>query len=165
MITKEKLAFVIEENREYLLKLACSITLNEYDAQDALGETILKAFENIERIRKPSKIKSWLCAVVVNKAKDILYKHNAEGIVHDVDEMDIMWEDVSLSPENIFLWQIIRSLSDEQRELVFLYYIENHSVNEIREMMGVPAGTIKTRLAQIRKVLYRKLKEGEQQEW
>ena len=47
----------------------------------------------------------------------------------------------------------VNSLSDEQRDTVFLYYYSELSVGQIAEQMNVPAGTVKSRLSSARSAL------------
>lgn len=52
LITKEELADLIFENKESMYRLAYTIVENDADAQDAVGDAIVKAFGNIQRLRK-----------------------------------------------------------------------------------------------------------------
>ena len=74
LITKEELADLIFENKESMYRLAYTIVENDADAQDAVGDAIVKAFGNIQRLRKKTSEKSWLMQILVNSAHDIVRK-------------------------------------------------------------------------------------------
>lgn len=74
LITKEELADLIFENKESMYRLAYTIVENDADAQDAVGDAIVKAFGNIQRLRKKTSAKSWLMQILVNSAHDIVRK-------------------------------------------------------------------------------------------
>ena len=71
LITKEELAELIFENKEGMYRLAYTIVENDADAQDAVGDAIVKTFGNIQRLRKKTSAKSWLMQILVNSAHDI----------------------------------------------------------------------------------------------
>ncbi len=57
IITKGELAELIFENKEGMYRLAYTIVENDADAQDAVGDAIVKAFVNIQRLRKNTSTK------------------------------------------------------------------------------------------------------------
>ena len=60
--------------REYtpnMYRLAYGILQNHEDAQDAVGETILRAFEKIHTLRRPECFRTWLMQITANEAKKI----------------------------------------------------------------------------------------------
>lgn len=81
LITKEELADLIFENKESMYRLAYTIVENDADAQDAVGDAIVKAFGNIQRLRKKTSAKSWLMQILVNSAHDIVRKRSKWKIV------------------------------------------------------------------------------------
>ena len=131
LITKEELADLIFENKESMYRLAYTIVENDADAQDAVGDAIVKAFGNIQRLRKKTSAKSWLMQILVNSAHDIVRKRSKWKIVEKQLEM----------------LPIVMELKEEFREIIILYYYEEFSVGEISRMLKIPTGTVKSRLA------------------
>lgn len=76
LITKEELADLIFENKESMYRLAYTIVEN-----DAVGDAIVKAFGNIQRLRKKTSAKSWMMQILVNSAHDIVRKRSKWKIV------------------------------------------------------------------------------------
>ena len=69
---KEAYKRLIEQNKKYLFNIAISILGNEEDAGDAIGETIIKAYENIKNLREPKFFKTWITRILINESKKIL---------------------------------------------------------------------------------------------
>ena len=138
LITKEELADLIFENKESMYRLAYTIVENDADAQDAVGDAIVKAFGNIQRLRKKTSAKSWLMQILVNSAHDIVRKRSKWKIVEK------QLEDTAVTDEML---PIVMELKEEFREIIILYYYEEFSVGEISRMLKIPTGTVKSRLA------------------
>jgi len=69
---KESLKRLIEQNKKYLFNIAISILGNEEDAGDAIGETIIKAYESIKNLREPNFFKTWITRILINESKKLL---------------------------------------------------------------------------------------------
>ena len=59
---------------EQLYKIARALLYSDEDVADALQETILSAWENMEKLRKPAFFRSWITRILINKCKDQLRK-------------------------------------------------------------------------------------------
>lgn len=143
LITKEELAELIFENKEGMYRLAYTIVENDADAQDAVGDAIVKAFGNIQRLRKKTSAKSWLMQILVNSAHDIVRKRSKWKIV----EKQLEDTAVTEAFESDEMLPIVMELKEEFREIIILYYYEEFSVGEISRMLKIPIGTVKSRLA------------------
>ena len=71
-ITQEELSDLIMDNKDSMYRLAFSIVRNDADAQDAVSEAIVHAFDKMYQIRKISSAKSWLMKILVNASKRIV---------------------------------------------------------------------------------------------
>ena len=71
-ISPEELTEIIMQNKEAMYRLAYSVTGNDADAQDAVGDAIVKAFEHLHQIKKKDSAKAWLMQIVVNSSKNII---------------------------------------------------------------------------------------------
>lgn len=147
-ISKENLTKIIIDNKDSMYRLAYSFLHNDANAQDAVSEAILIAFEKRYQIRKPEKARAWVMQIVANVSKQMLNKLKREMLTvnENLLEQATIFEGDSL-------WSIVMELSDELREVVVLYYYEQFSVREIGKMLDVPPGTVKSRLARAREKL------------
>ncbi len=149
-ITQEELSALIMDNKDGMYRLAFSILRNDADAQDAVGEAIVLAFEKSHQLRKTSSAKSWLMQILVNSSKKIAVQSNKYVLL----ENEIQYEQAEEFKDDD-MWETVMELDEEFREVVVLYYYEQFSVREIGKMLRVPEGTVKSRLARAREKLLR----------
>ena len=149
-ITQEELSALIMDNKDGMYRLAFSILRNDADAQDAVSEAIVLAFEKCHQLRKRSSAKSWLMQILVNSSKKIAVQSNKYVLL----ENEIQYEQAGEFKDDD-MWETVMELDEEFREVVVLYYYEQFSVREIGKMLRVPEGTVKSRLARAREKLLR----------
>ena len=149
-ITQEELSALIMDNKDGMYRLAFSILRNDADAQDAVSEAIVLAFEKCHQLRKRSSAKSWLMQILVNSSKKIAVQSNKYVLL----ENEIQYEQAEEFKDDD-MWDTVMELDEEFREVVVLYYYEQFSVREIGKMLRVPEGTVKSRLARAREKLLR----------
>lgn len=149
-ITQEELSALIMDNKDGMYRLAFSILRNDADAQDAVSEAIVLAFEKSHQLRKTSSAKSWLMQILVNSSKKIAVQSNKYVLL----ENEIQYEQAEEFKDDD-MWETVMELDEEFREVVVLYYYEQFSVREIGKMLRVPEGTVKSRLARAREKLLR----------
>ena len=149
-ITQEELSALIMDNKDGMYRLAFSILRNYADAQDAVSDAIVLAFEKCHQLRKTSSAKSWLMQILVNSSKKIAVQSNKYVLL----ENEIQYEQAEEFKDDD-MWETVMELDEEFREVVVLYYYEQFSVREIGKMLRVPEGTVKSRLARAREKLLR----------
>ena len=73
---KEAFVRLIRMNKQSLYKTAWIYLRDEQDIADALQNTILSCYENIQRLRESKYFKTWLMRILINECKDILRQKN-----------------------------------------------------------------------------------------
>lgn len=147
-INKEEFAELVKTYQLELYRLALAILKNEADAQDAVGDAIVKAFEQRRTLNNIEKFKPWMMRIVVNISKNMLKKRRRIVYIEDMPEIK-----ASASKKRDEVWDIVLELDYEYRVVVVLYYYERFSTKEISQMLHIPEGTIKSRLARAREKL------------
>lgn len=112
--------------------------------------------DKIVQIKDPSKLEAWLCRTATNKARDIIRHRSVTTLF--AETRDIYSDNQLISPETVLLekeikqiiQQQIRILQPEHKRVFYLKYYKDMSVNEISTEIGIPAGTVKSRLARAR---------------
>ncbi|SHI49906.1 RNA polymerase sigma-70 factor, ECF subfamily [Clostridium cavendishii DSM 21758] len=153
---KEAFIELIRNNKLSLYKIAKNILKNDHDVGDAISDTILKAYENINTLENNEYFKTWLIRILINKCNEI-HRKNSKVILIDKNENPFdtyydIYEDIDLN-------KAIAVLDEDLRVLIHLYYYEDLSLSSISDILSIPQGTIKSRLARARKNLYEVLKE------
>jgi RNA polymerase sigma-70 factor (ECF subfamily) len=136
------------------------------DAEDAAQECYLRAFRHFDTFRG-GPIKPWLLAILRNVCRAEYARRKAlsavETDVADASEecVEGLWDDGGLSPEASALrrfdaetvQRLIAQLPEQSREAIVLREINDLSYREIADVMGVPVGTVMSRLARARAML------------
>ncbi len=148
--------------------LARYLTRNDHDAEDVVQDAFLRAFTYRGTFRGGNDLQAarvWLLAIVRNTA---FSRGRAAGARADVTEFDETLHSDAASgehPETDLLAASTREavssaidqLPPEFREVIVLREVEGFSYKEISEVVGVPAGTVMSRLSRARERLQRLL--------
>jgi RNA polymerase sigma-70 factor (ECF subfamily) len=149
----------------------CSMTLNEARAQDLLQESVIRAYERLRTLRDPSRFKAWLFQIATNMFRS-QYRGWTRWRVVSLDEPRLSPEDLALSeepnlptPEEMAeredtreqVQAALAKLPPVLREAIVLREMEEMSYQEMAELLGVPIGTVRSRIARGRALLLKAL--------
>lgn len=116
---------------------------NKQDAEDILQETYLTAFQNFESLNDKNLFKAWLIKIAKNKCNNYYRANRIETI--DESNIDLCFVKSSIG-ERFEIFEIINQLSDNQKEILTMYYFSGYSQEEISKKLNIPIGTVKSRL-------------------
>ena len=139
--------------------LARWLVRNDHDAEDIVQESFLKAYRAQESFRG-SEAKTWMLSIVRNTAIDFLRRYKSSPAA-TLSEPGYELKDESPDPERVLLQQTRRDqvrqaishLEPEFREPIVLREIEGMSYKEIAAVLGIPMGTVMSRLSRARNLL------------
>ena len=157
VMNKEELSKLILENQKEMYVLAYSILKNQADAQDAVSECIVRAFENRTSLRKRTSARSWLMKILINVSRSAITKRQKVVLFADPEQ----YEQEAETAED-HLWSVILELTENVCVVMVLYYYEGFSVREISTLLDIPEGTTKTRLSSGRKQLAKWIEDGKE---
>lgn len=140
---------LIQENKVSLYRLSKSILKNDADAEDAISETILKAYKNIHKLNKASSFKPWIMKILVNECYSIINKHKRIDLQEDLSSYESTYED---KHDNSLMYYV-NKLEDEFKTVVILFYYEDISIKDISKILNIPQGTVKSRLSRAKSKL------------
>jgi len=135
--------FVIE-HYEAIFRFLRNLTGNKEDAEDLTQQTFLRAWEALPSFRGDSSLSTWLHSIAYREYTHWL-RSRREFVPLD-EIVDMPDEQANQNLEAVLLRWAIYRLDPEHREVFVLYYVQGFSVNEIAKIIGVPAGTVKSRL-------------------
>ena len=156
--TREEFAAAVTEHSHRMYRAARAVLDSDADAEDAVSQAILQAWQSLDKLRDKSAARPWLVKIAVNCA---YAQRRKQGRVVYLE--DIVPEPAALDiPQSGGLWGAVCVLPPERRAVVVLFYYEDMRVDEIARALGVPQGTVKSRLSRARKQLKEMLcdKEG-----
>ncbi len=140
------------------------------DALDLAQETFLRAFDRLRTFREGARFSTWLYTIALNVTRSELRKRKArkavkpmslEGAEHDPpDRAEAGTEAVDRREQYEAALRALGELDPESREVVVLRDIEDLSYEEIAQVLGVPTGTVRSRLHRAREELRVRLSES-----
>ncbi len=139
-----------------LRRYARSLARDESMAEDLVQDTLVRAYERRGSFRSGGNLRGWLLSILHNTFIDTRRRHRAEASRLEAAEI---LADTAAPPEQesrVRLRQIqaaFLSLPDEQRAVLHLVAIEDLSYQEASATLGIPLGTLMSRLARARAAL------------
>jgi RNA polymerase sigma-70 factor (ECF subfamily) len=141
-----------------LFRIAMSILKNKNDADDAVCETVVKAYENIHKLNDCNFFKTWIIRILINQANTAHKRRNKVIYLNDI-AFEPQYED-AYDLGNDELNTVVASLSLEYRTVITLYYFQDMRIKEIASVLRIPQGTVKWRLSKAKSILKEKLLEA-----
>lgn len=139
--------------REVLLAMLTRMAGNSYDAGDLLQETFIKAFLNISKYDSRYRFSQWIATIARNTFIDHYRQRNAYDDMVQVDPsgtgdlvVDNPEELIIIDERRRQMEHDIDSLGENYRKIIDMRYYQGLSYEEIAEELGIPVGTVKTRL-------------------
>ena len=140
---------LIQSYEKVLYNMAYRFVHSEQDVADILQETVLSAYQNIEKVKKPRYFNTWICKILINQCKKMIeIKEKEENKIRQSIEATVTVEQFSIN-------QMVKILDPIYQTPIVLYYYAGFSVKEISEILCEPVGTIKSRLFRGRELLKR----------
>ena len=141
-----------------MFRIAMSILKNKDDADDAVCETVVKAYENIRKLNNCSFFKTWIIRMLINQANDIYRSRSKVIYLHDISD-EPQYEN-SYDFESEVIASAVAGLSLELRIVITLYYFQDMRIKEIASVLEIPQGTVKWRLSRAKEKLKEILSEA-----
>lgn len=130
-------------------------------AEDLAQEVWIKAFRGIVRLRDGAKLAAWLFGIAHNVAMDRLRDRYSERTMLAAVAHTPAPEPVAdAEMRSLLLAEELARLPLVEREALTLFYLEELSLAELAEILGVPVGTVKSRLFRARQMLRNAMTEG-----
>lgn len=150
--------------RERLSRLCINLCRDYHDASDLYQDTCLRAFKYFKSYDGSMEFEKWIFRICVNTYKSTLrkfYSHrpvafgNAEE--HDQFFSMIPQEDNIPNEEYETLLEVIDKLPDKYRTVILLRYFNDHSEKDAAQILGIPEGTVKSRLNKAKQLIRKEM--------
>ena len=162
---------LVEKYQKKMLNLAYRMIGDYEEACEVVQDAFLSAYRSIKKFRGEARFSTWLYSIVVNLSKNRLKQIKTRGAreVYSIDN-PLRTEEGSLSPDppdrgptvlekleqkeaEARVQGCINGLDPEYREVLVLRDIQGFSYEEIRDILKIPDGTVKSRLFRARDAL------------
>lgn len=159
-------AVLVDRYKNMAYTIAMKVLGNKDDSQDVAQESFIKAFQQLHTFKGNSKFSTWLYTIVYRTAiskwkENRLETQSIDDSIHErfTHEQTFQpYNQLQIKDEQEFVNQAIQRLPRTEALLVTLFYINESSIKEIREITGLSLPNIKIKLFRARKKLERDLK-------
>lgn len=139
--------------RNDVYRLAVSFTHSKEEAEDISQTVFLKLIEHNNI--KPGKEKAWLMQVTANQCKSLLRSSRWKK----TESLEDIFQAKTDTVDTDDFANMITQLKPKYRVVIYLYYYEEYSTDEISKMLHITKSAVTTRLARARKFLKEELEE------
>jgi len=153
----EEFTYAIDSFGPSVYRLAYNQLLSHQAAEDVYQDVFAALFTSQKAFENDYHLKSWLMKVTSNRCKNAKrnFAKRPEFCVHITDETlpdsSVAASAESENTDESPIWEIVDGLSDEFRTVIHLHYVEGYSTEQIAEITGTSATTVRTRLFRARR--------------
>ena len=146
---------LVDEHYQVLYRYAYHLSGSAADAEDLTQETFCTAQEKIGQLRDPARARAWLCRILRNhylcgrRAMPVALFESLETIASEPEHNEEPSGDFDVER----LHGVLKDLPEAYRTPIILFYFEEFSYRQIADQMGVPIGTVMSRLARAKAYL------------
>ncbi|OQX95370.1 hypothetical protein B6I21_05780 [candidate division KSB1 bacterium 4572_119] len=164
---------LINQYKKLVSHILFRLISNQNDRDELSQEIFIKIYENLKSFKFQSKLSTWIGRIAhntclnylrkkrlhfyddqINYQKDENKERNIRADIHEAKSPSFLPDEVAnQSQVSSFINNEIEVLPIQYREVITLYHLDNFSIKEISEIMGVPEGTVKSHLYRSRKLL------------
>lgn len=138
-------------------RAAYYISRDPFDAEEIVQEAFIIAFKNIETLKDKDKFKQWICTIAINLAKrkfqnkkrELLMDETEKIIPFALEVLDHIPLEDHLAQDELkeYIREQIHHLNPQYKEVLYLFYFEQLSYQEIADLLDISIGTVKSRIS------------------
>jgi len=144
---------LLRAHQGYLERIALAMLGNRADAEDALQDAALSGYQHFAQLRGgPHAFGAWIRQILIHKCRRILEGRQRS---FPVDDLAPYLPDAAPGPdaESTAVWEMVARLSDHLRPVVVLRYMLDMPQQDVADALGLPVGTVKSRLGKALELL------------
>ncbi len=150
---------LVERFQRKIYRVAYAIVRDDTEADTITQDTFIQAYTHLARFQGRSELETWLTRIAINRSRDCLRRRKFVSLFSHDDESDsheYVIEPVDDRPDaerqlmahqlRAAITRAERTLSSQQKIIFRLRHYENHSLEEIAELLGLRSGTVRAHL-------------------
>jgi RNA polymerase sigma-70 factor, ECF subfamily len=151
-------AVLVDRFQRKIFRVALAIVRDDMEADTITQDTFIQAFTHLGKFEGRSEFETWLTRIAINRSRDFLRRRRFVSLfTRDASDEDAMlFEPVDERPDpereimarqlRLAIERAERKLSGQQKLIFRLRHYENRSLQEIAELLGLRAGTVRAHL-------------------
>lgn len=152
--------YIVRRYQRMVFTIVSKIVTNTEDAEDITQEVFIKIYQSLPKFRGDSEFSTWLYRIAYNTAITEVRKSKKEFLSFDdmaekIPDAEISddWDELHKTERLEYLDVVLKMLNPEDALLITLFYLNNHSVQEISTICNLSQPNVKVKLHRIRKFM------------
>lgn len=151
--------YFIRKYKDMAFAVAISVVKNEFDAEDVVQESFLKAFRNLKSFKGKSEFKTWFYRIVINEA----FRHNEktkkdkfvafEKDLPDTEDYTETFRGIEAGEQHVLVLESLSKIPSKESLALQLFYLDGYSLDEVGNLTGWTVANVKVILHRARKHL------------
>lgn len=149
---------LVDRFHRKIYRVAYAIVRDEVEADTITQDTFIQAYTHLAKFQGRSEFETWLTRIAINRSRDSLRRRrfvrflsgndeeNREGWVEPVDDRPDPEREIMAHQLRAAIERAERQLSAQQKVIFRLRHYENRSLEDIAELLGLRAGTVRAHL-------------------
>jgi len=133
---------LVGRSLEPFIRLATAIVIDRDLARDVVQDSLVLVWRHLPELRDAGAFDGWAKRIVINTARNALRRSSRVRTI----SMEPSLDPAQGGTDRVALAEALRGLDVEHRTVVALYYVEDQSVDSVARLLGIPEGTVKSRL-------------------
>jgi RNA polymerase sigma factor (sigma-70 family) len=154
---------LVEQYYEPLYRFGYSLSQREAEAADLTQQTFYRWATKGHQLLDRSKVKTWLFTTLHREflgSRRRIVKFPQVEVSEVEHELPSVHSDIPLKMDGDLVMQALQCVDDLYKAPLTLFYLEQHSYQEIADILNIPIGTVMSRLSRGKQELKKKLLEG-----
>ncbi len=147
---KESFASAYDQIAPELYRVALYTLGNRHDAEDIVSETFIEAYKGIKNLRDDANFKKWIFTILSVRCKRRIGGYIKERKNIDIDEISEMPDTLETQSadctDRVAVFTALDQISRQERLIVVLSVLQGYTTREISEALGMPHGTVSSKL-------------------
>ncbi|QXV66481.1 sigma-70 family RNA polymerase sigma factor [Mucilaginibacter sp. 21P] len=162
-------ADLVKRHQRFVFTLALRFTKSREDAEEVAQDCFVKAYRSLNSFQQQSKFSTWLYTIVYTTAMTFLRKKRVDTSSIDDEQTFLQLENkpggfdennAENRSRSFYLNQAIEQLLPDDAAIITMFYKGEQSLDEIAQVMGIEANTVKVKLFRARQRLKEKLERN-----
>lgn len=121
---------------------------NENDAEDAVSSSVLCAYQQMEKLKKPKAFSAWIFRILASCCNAIIKEQIQKRNQDNIDDLDNkITTNLDQAIEKTEIANAMETLKDDEKEIVLLSIVAGFSSKEIAKMLDMTSGSVRSKLS------------------
>ena len=147
----------VRTSADLAVRVALSILRRREDAEEIAQEAYARAYRRFRDLREPRQFRAWMVRVTwrlaIDRWRAERRRSAREQVASESSSRPDVEEEAVRAERSALLWKAIDALPGKLRSVLILASLQGHDVREVAQLLGIPEGTVKSRLFLARKGL------------